>query len=103
MDQQRILIEFIGGDWDGKTLDSQSADDTERQAIDCCLYMTDNGTVGKAFHGGSISMLYSLMKGRQMPERKSEPKGMHKYTVFERLDEDNEVLIRIRYSIDARN
>ena len=100
MDEKRILIEFIGGDWDGKTLDSHSPDKAERMYEQSCLFLTRDGTVGKAFHGFSMIAFDRMRKGEiSMDDAKPSGRKTHKYTVTERLDEGDEVLIRLKYSI----
>ena len=101
MEEKRILIEFIGGDWDGKTIDSHSPEEEDRHHVQTCLHMTRNGTVGKAFHGMSMQSSDQLARGEITFDDTKRPEGRrtHKYTVVERLDVDDEVLIRMRYSV----
>ena len=101
MAEKHICIEFIGGDMDGRTLDSHSGDPNEQWILESCLDMTRNGTVGRAFHGQSLSVMESLMRGELSPTdlRRERPSGTHQYTVSERLDDGEEVLIRMRYSV----
>jgi len=99
---QRVLIEFSGGDWDGKTLDSDSQDESERFRVRTILAMTNNGTVGRAFHGLSMAAGEMLRRG-EASIKKSQgrgPRPMHRYTVTGRLDEGNETLIRIRHDVE---
>ncbi len=101
MEGKRFLIEFIGGDWDGKTLDSHSRDEIERMHVKQCLFMTDNGTIGKAWHGISMETSSRLAKRAIPTSDLKRPEGgkTHKYTVVERLDEDDDVLVRVEYSV----
>lgn len=94
---KRILIEFVGGDFDGRTLDSESPNEHERWLVDSCMSMTHNGTVGCAFHGFSMSTIEARMRGEEVEA--GSPKGTHKYTVLDRLDDGDEVLIRMGYSV----
>ena len=54
-ERKRILIEFFGGDWDGRSLDTESQDPDERRFVHHCFFMTRQGTVARAFHGASLS------------------------------------------------
>lgn len=101
---KRILIEFLGGDWDGKTIDSQSSDETERMHVHTCLHLTRNGTVGRSFHGASMQMSDMLKKGEcSLNDWKPVGGETHKYTVVERLEEHDEVLIRMKCSVRERH
>jgi len=97
---RRILIEFLGGDMDGRTLDSTSADSAERRMLESCLALTKNGRVGAAFHGVSMTTAEAMMQGMLSHSDLKSPKGTHKYTVVERLDEGDETLIRMKYSVN---
>lgn len=102
MTSARILIEFLGGDWDGKTLDSQSPDEEERELLWGCYDMTGQGTVGGAFHGVSMSQLEGSLKGERSLRNIKLERGSHKYTVVERVEEGNEILVRLKYSVEER-
>ena len=106
-EQRRYLIEFCGGDWDGKILDSQSEDEQERHRADGCLFMTENGTVGRAFHGRSMVMGEMLARGeisyKDLDAARGPRKGprpMHRYTVTDRKQEGNVTRIKITYDVE---
>jgi len=104
-DKPRILIEFYGGgDWDGKTLDSHSSDPREAQIAFHYYDFTRNGEIGRAFHGVSMGQFERMVRGEiTSSDLKFEPGKSHKYTVMERLDEGDEVLVRIKYSVRDAN
>jgi hypothetical protein len=99
--EKRFLIEFVGGDVDGRTFDSASADPVERQIVQSLLFMTDNGTVDKAFHGVSMLANEALRRGEvEFSNLNFGHSGKtNKYTVAERLEHGDEVLIRMKYSV----
>jgi hypothetical protein len=99
MSEKRYLIEVIGGDADGRTFDSQSPDATERKMVECLVFMTHDGKVGSAFHGVSMGMEEALWHGKKGIHDWKPTTGTHKYTVVERIEEGNEVLIRLQYSV----
>jgi hypothetical protein len=99
MSEKRFLIEIIGGDVDGRTFDSLSADAVEREMVQGLLHMSHEGKVGHAFHGVSIAMIEAMRRGEKGHRDWKPATGTHKYTVVERLDEGDEVLIRLRYSV----
>lgn len=102
MSNKRILIEISGGDADGRTFDSASTDPVEKQMVQSLLWMTSKGTEGKAFHGLSISANEALSRGAlNFKDVKASSDGStHKYTVFERHEDDDGILIRIGYSVN---
>lgn len=102
MATKRILIEISGGDADGRTFDSASTDPVERQMVEQLLWLTGNGTEGKAFHGLSISASEELSRGNlTMKDMKRSSDGStHKYTVLERHEDDDGILIRVGYSVN---
>ena len=97
----RVLIEFIGGCWDGKNLDSQSADEVERTYVTGIYAMTHHGEVGRAFRGFSMDSLdQSRKKGLSMEKFiDAGASANHRYTVTDRIERDNEILIRLEYSL----
>jgi hypothetical protein len=99
---KRILIEISGGDADGRTFDSASTDPIEKQMVQSLLHMTRNGTEGKAFHGLSISACEAMSRGKlAIKNTKASSDGStHKYTVLERHEDDDGILIRIGYSVN---
>jgi len=101
---KRILIELSGGDADGRTFDSASTDHIEKQMVEQLLWMTSNGTEGKAFHGLSISACEAISRGTlTMKDAKTSGDGStHKYTVLVRYEDDDGILIRIGYSVNRQ-
>jgi hypothetical protein len=92
---KRVHIEIIGGDADGLFLDSQSTNSQERELVEGMLYMTNNGEIGQGWRGVSLTNLREIQAG--ISGRKSAPDFMHEYRVVERIEEESEILIRMRY------
>lgn len=98
---KRVLLEFIGGgDWDGKILDSQSQDPIEAKFALHYYDLTHQGKVGHAFYGVSMGQVERMIRDGLPPCHVKLEKGKaHKYEVVERLQEGEEILVRIKYSI----
>lgn len=94
-----VLLEFVGGYWDGKFLDNESDDGMEAELANGYYRMTDGGTVGKGF--GELApeaVEFAQVRGWQA-EEKAGLGGNHAYLVVERLEEDNEILVRFQWGI----
>ena len=97
---KRTVIEISGGDADGRAYDSASADPIEKQMVESLLHMTRNGVEGKAFHGFSIAYIEAQARGEPYGTLKPAANGTHKYTVRERYEDDDGVLVRLQYSVE---
>jgi hypothetical protein len=93
----RFLLEFVGGYWDGKTIDSASQDADERDRVWQCLWLTENGMVGRAYMGVSPAGIEYLKEHGPQATRDAGFRISHVYRIAERLEEGNEVLIRLKY------
>ncbi len=96
---KRILIEFFGGDMDGRIMDSHSAD-----PIECDLVRIYSQAFLKSDHPARHEISYSnlerLMRGEiAFDQVESSTVGKSaSYSVVERLDTADGLLIRVRYS-----
>ena len=88
-----IIFEFAGGPHDGKTLQGRMADggDAER------YYMfTNHGTVGQRFKVASDYTVETLTR-EQLTIAKPNRFQRHFYVVTDRVDGEDEILIRVEY------
>ena len=95
MGSKRILIEVMGGDKDGLTLDSQSSNTTSKALAFHIYQKTDQGTEGKSFHGLSIGKMMSLVTD-EVDIRNVNMEGNQTFIVQDKLEGGNEVLINLR-------
>jgi hypothetical protein len=91
---QNILIEFIGGDADGKYLDSESDNQAESLHAKLIYMGTRNGTVGDGLQTMPMDWQEKLMNNEPFEIRGYSP---HQYEVIERLEEGNEIHLRMGY------
>ncbi len=94
---KRVLIEMIGGDMDGRTLDSDSADPIEQVQVKMVLSMTKNGTVGHGFNGLSMSAIQALQTGEKTVQDFGPANARHSYMVISRDEHDDKIVIRVRH------
>ena len=98
---KRIILEFIGGYWDGKTLDTASSDPDEASLASGYYLMTHEGTIGKGFEGVSEeAVAYAHKHGWEAAKDVGFRWG-HVYRVIERLEEGDEILVRLKYSLKS--
>ena len=90
-----VLLEFVGGYWDGKFLDNESDDGMEVAIVNAYYRMTDGGTVGKGIDGLSPEAVeFAQVRGWQTEETAG-----FSYHVVEHLEEDNDILVSFQYGI----
>ncbi len=94
---KRTLIEMIGGDIDGRTLDSTSTDPQEQLQVEMVLSMTKNGTVGHGFNGLSMSAVQALQSGGKKLQDFGPAHARHSYTVVSRDEDDDKIVIRVQH------
>ncbi|NUQ63417.1 MAG: hypothetical protein HUU20_13140 [Pirellulales bacterium] len=93
---KRFVLEFIGGDWDGRQLDSESTDHDEKLLSQVYYFKTQDGTVGKGFNQFSEQALaFAQKRGWMEPDAPS--KG-HDYKVIERRDEGDRTRLRLKHA-----
>lgn len=93
---KRFVLEFLGGDWDGKCLDSQSADHEEVVLAQVFYFKTQDGTVGKGFNQFTDQAIqFACKRGWMEPNGAS--KG-HDYKIIERRDEGDRTRLRLKHA-----
>ncbi len=92
---KRFVLEFLGGDWDGRCLDSQSTDHDEVVLAQVLYFKTQDGTIGKGFSELTEKAIAFAQK-RGWMEDGSPSKG-HDYRVIERRDEGDRTRLRLKH------
>lgn len=100
---KQILVEFLGGDWDGRTIDSLSGDPLEASLAIMFCEVLHGGTEGKGWKGVSMSQMERARRGELKAEQIDQVTKTHQYTVVERLEDDNTVYFRMKYSVGQPN
>lgn len=96
---KRTIIEYLGGDMDGRILDSDTADPIEERFLSSQHKMMEKGKGRGSLWGVSHSMQLRMMAGdpTAVPDI---AKGMaHKYTIIEFTETDTERKYKLKYSV----
>lgn len=91
----KVIFEFVGGCMDGKTVCNYSEDRQERDECEGYLWVNKNGTVGARFMTASPAARQALAEG--LARHGAElGLGFRKYEVFDRMENEDEVLVRAK-------
>jgi hypothetical protein len=97
--EKTVYVEFIGGPYDQLTISTKSEIEDQAAFAEFLFLATDNGTVGKRTVGMSPYGTKTKRAFQFGPE--GAPKDFavqaHIYEVTERIEERNEILIRLKY------
>jgi len=95
---ERIILEFIGGYWDGKTLDTASSDAEEVMLARGYYLMAHDGRIEAGIEGVSPEAIAFAQKHGWEGAIEAGFRSTHVYRVVERLEEGQEILVRFKYS-----
>jgi hypothetical protein len=88
---KRLVLQFEGGDWHGRSLDSQSADTHEALLAAAYYCLTDQGTVGKTCDGRPIAPWFQ--QDATDPAATDFGKACY-YRVAQRVEDEERILVR---------
>ena len=92
-----IVLEFVGGYWDGKTLRTDSTDQQELLLVAECYEMSHHGAIGQECIGLSgDAPTFARSHGWEAPEDAS-LHGDHRYFVSERRETRTEIRVRFEH------
>jgi hypothetical protein len=98
---KRLVLQFEGGGWHGRSLDSQSADTHEALLAVAYYCVTDQGTVGKACDWRPTAAW--LQRDATGPAGTDIGRDCH-YRVTQRIEDEERVLVRFEWRAkDERN
>ena len=93
-----IILEFVGGYWDGKTLRTDSTDSEEALLAAACFETSHHGAIGGQCTGLSDDAVnYARIHGWTTPGEGG-LQGGHRYLVTERRETESEMLVKLRYA-----
>ncbi len=92
-----IVLEFVGGYWDGKTLRTDSADGEEPLLAAACYEMSHHGAIGSecvelSFDAAGFSQRHGWTTAEEDVFR-----GNRRYFVTERRETETEIVITFKY------
>jgi len=93
-----IVVEFVGGYWDGKSLRSDSLDQEESLLASACYEMTHHGAIGRECAGLSSDAVEFARIHGWAAAREGTLQGDHRYRVTERRETEDEIVIRLRHA-----
>jgi hypothetical protein len=93
----RIILEFLGGYWDGQTLDTASRSGREADLARAYYEMVKQGSMGTDLEVSPAVADFAAQHGWEAA-RKAGFSQIHHYRVAERMEEGTEVLVRLKYA-----
>jgi hypothetical protein len=96
---RRVVVEFVGGCMDGKTVCTYSEDPVEAQEAEGYLWVSGDGAVGRRFMCASPAAMEALKQGSA---KHGSELGLtfRKYEIFERMENGDEILVRAKNVLD---
>jgi hypothetical protein len=94
---KRVYVEFINADADGYVLDSDEGPPLVRHFVKQLYVYTDEGTVGKCIHAIPFFRILKMLCGQPVPTQYKDTN--HEYTVVSKMEEGNEVWLRVKHSV----
>jgi hypothetical protein len=90
-----VVLTFVGGYWDGKSLRMESSDQEESLLAAACYEMTHHGRLGEECVGLSDdAVTYARVHGWPTPEEGG-LQGDHRYRVTERRETMEQIVITL--------
>jgi hypothetical protein len=88
-----IVLEFVGGYWDGKSLRTDSSDDQEAFLAAGCYEMSHRGAIGHECVGLSDDAVWFAQQHGWKAAEEAGLRGSHHYLVSERRETEKEIVI----------
>jgi hypothetical protein len=91
-----IILEFVGGYWDGKSLSTNSSDQEEALLAAACYEMSHHGAIGGECAALSDDAVTFARLHGWPRSREGTFRGDHRYRVSEHRETESEILVRLR-------
>ncbi len=92
-----IVLEFVGGYWDGKSLRTNSSDQEEALLAVACYEMSHRGTIGGECAALSDDAVTFARVHGWPRSREGTFCGDHRYRVTEHLETEDEIIVKLRH------
>ena len=92
-----IVLEFVGGYWDGKTLRTDSPEQEEEFLAAGCYEMSHHGAIGQECVGLSEDAVTFARKHDWEAAKEASLCGDHRYLVAERRETETEIVVTFKY------
>jgi hypothetical protein len=96
---QRFVLEFLGGCWNGKRLDSQSVDREEVLLAQVMYFLTGDGAVGKKIPGLSPEAIAFAARRGWHATDDAKPASATDYTVIEQHGETDRRVVILKHGV----
>ena len=94
---KRVVLQFEGGDWHGRSLDSGSPDTHEALLAAAYYCLTDQGKVGRSCDGRPIARWF---RQRAADPGRSDFAEDCRYHVVQRAEDDQRIVVKFEYRTD---
>jgi hypothetical protein len=95
---KRIILQFVGGYWDGKSLSSDSADQEEALLATACYEMSHRGAIGQECVGLSDDAVTFARIHGWAAAKEGTLYGTHRYLVTERRETEREIVVTLSHA-----
>ena len=93
-----IVLQFVGGYWDGKSLRTDSADQEEVLLATACYEMSHHGAIGAECAGLSDDAVTFARIHRWAAPNEGGFDEAHRYLVTERCETESEIVVKLRHA-----
>jgi hypothetical protein len=93
-----IVLEFVGGYWDGKTLRTDSRDREEQLLATGCYEMSHHGAIGGECVGLSDAAVNFARSHGWEAEKEASLRGDHRYSVTEYRETETELIVKFKHN-----
>ncbi|MHB0959460.1 MAG: hypothetical protein ACYC0X_28590 [Pirellulaceae bacterium] len=93
---KRLVLVFVGGYWDTKTLHSDSPDLDEQLLTTACYEMSHHGAIGGECAGLSYEAQDFARRHDWGAAKEADWRGDHRYEVVERRETATEIIVTFR-------
>jgi hypothetical protein len=94
-----IVLEFVGGSWDGNTLRSDSSDQEEQFLAAGCYEMSHHGAIGEECVGLSDDAVTFARRHGWKAAEEAPLCGDHRYLVVERRETETEIIVTFLHEL----
>ncbi len=93
-----IVLKFVGGDWDGRSMRSDSSDQEEVFLAIGCYEMSHHGSVGSECVGLSDEAVAFARHHGWEAAKEANPEGGHRYRVCEYRETEAEIIVTLKHT-----
>jgi hypothetical protein len=97
---RQFVLQFLGGCWQGRSLDSESPDHEEMILAQAIYFLVGDGTVGRKIHGLTPEAIRFAAKRKwELPEPAKLDPAACDYTVIDRRGDPKKMVIVLKHGV----